>query len=258
MQLRLYISAIIIGGLIGVFVFYPLYDFIYFHEHGVTGVTAFDYILGRFLESLQGNTPIKTWFLAKVGMVFGFFLAWVYVRLHKKLAQIEQLTAELQRELKPTIQLGEGPLLEFKSSFRWDYQQNCTNKNIESAVIKTLAGFLNSYTGGTLLIGVADDGEILGLEQDFQTLRRKDCDGYEQLLMTTIDSSLGTIFCQYIHVMFHFVDKQYVCRLIINPSPQPAFFKKNKDTKFYLRTGGGTRSLNIEDATDFISQRWRR
>jgi len=257
LQFRLYLSAALIGGIIGVLVFYPLYDFVYFHEHGVENMEALGYISGRFIDSLQGHTPIKTWFFAKVGIVFGVVLAWVYGKLHKKLSQIEQLSAELQRDLKPTIQQGEGPLLEFKSSFRWDYQQACTNKNIETAVIKTLAGFMNSYTGGTLLIGVADDGEILGLKNDFNTLRRKDSDGYEQLLMTAISASLGVHFCQYIHIMFHLVEEHYVCRLIVNPSAQPVFFKQKKDARFFLRTGGGTRDLNIEDATSYISQRWR-
>ena len=224
MHLLLYLSAALIGSIVGVLVFYPLYDFVYFHEHGVDNISAFDYISGRFLESLQGNTPIKTWFIAKVGIFFGITLAWVYGKLHKKLAQIEQLTAELQRDLKASIQQGEGPLLEFKSSFRWDYQQARSNKEIATAVIKTLAGFMNSHTGGTLLIGVADDGEIVGLENDFKTLRRKDSDGFEQLLMTTIASSLGARFCPHVHVMFHFVDEHYVCRLIVNPSPYPVFF----------------------------------
>lgn len=257
MQLKLYLSAALIGCIAGILIFYPLYDFIYFHEHGVENNSAFDYISGRFIDSLQGQTPIKTWFFAKVGIVFGIVLAWIYGKLHKKLSQIEQLTAELQRDLKGSIQQGEGPLLEFKSSFRWDYQQLCTNKNIEQAVIKTLAGFMNSYPGGTLLIGVADNGEILGLNNDFSTLRKKDSDGFEQLLMTTIASSLGARFCQYIHIMFHRVEEQYVCRLIVTPSSHPVFFKQNKDAKFYLRTGGGTRDLNIEDATDYIYQRWR-
>ncbi|MFW5444365.1 MAG: hypothetical protein ACKE51_08680 [Methylococcaceae bacterium] len=110
MQLRLYFLAALIGGVVGVLVFYPLYDFVYYHEHGVENMTAFDYISGKLVVSLQGHTPIKTWFIAKVGIVFGLILAWVYGKLHKKLAQIEQLTAELQRDLKASIRQGEGPL----------------------------------------------------------------------------------------------------------------------------------------------------
>jgi hypothetical protein len=258
LQATLYLSAAVIGAIVGVLVFYPLYDFVYYHDHGVENTSAFNYITGRFIDSLGGNTPTKTWFIAKVGIVFGLVLAWIYRRLHKKLSQIEQLTEELHRELIPTIQRGEGSLLEFKSSFRWDFQQACTNKNIELAVIKTIAGFMNSDSGGTLLIGVDDTGEILGLEQDFKTLRKKDTDGYEQLLMTTIASTLGAKYCQYLHVMFHMVESKYVCRIIITPSSLPVFYNQKKEAKFYLRTGGGTRDLNIQEATDYISQRWQR
>lgn len=257
MQLKLYLSAAFAGAIVGVLVIYPLYDFIYYHEHGMKEISAFDYIYGRLIDSLQGYTPEKTWFLAKVGIVFGIILAWVYGKLHYKLAQIQQLTDELQRDLKLMILQGEGPQLEFKSSFRWDHQQSCTNKNLEMVVMKTLAGFLNSYTGGTLLLGVADNGEILGLSEDFKTLRRKNSDGYEQLLMATISATLDARFCQHINVLFHLLDKKYVCRLIVTPAPYPAFLKQNKEAKFYLRTGGGTRDLNIESATDYISQRWK-
>jgi len=33
--------------------------------------------------------------------------------------------------------------------------------------------------GGSLIIGVADDGEILGLKADYNILRKKDRDGFE-------------------------------------------------------------------------------
>jgi len=41
---------------------------------------------------------------------------------------------------------------------------------LETAVLKTIAAFLNSAEGGTLLIGVADDGTIHGIESDYATL----------------------------------------------------------------------------------------
>jgi len=53
---------------------------------------------------LSVDTPIKTWFIAKVGIGFGVLLAWIYGKLYKKLAQIEQLTAELQRDLTVSVQ----------------------------------------------------------------------------------------------------------------------------------------------------------
>ena len=37
-------------------------------------------------------------------------------------------------------------------------------------VVKTVAGFLNSGIQGTLIIGVDDNCNVLGLERDFQLL----------------------------------------------------------------------------------------
>ena len=44
-------------------------------------------------------------------------------------------------------------------------QEKDTVRQLNGAIIKTVAGFLNT-SGGELIIGMADDGEILGVEQD--------------------------------------------------------------------------------------------
>jgi hypothetical protein len=73
--------------------------------------------------------------------------------------------------------------LEFKSSARWDYREGRPNKALEAGIVKTIAGFLNGK-GGFLVIGVNDDGEVLGLETDYKTLgKRPDRDGYQQFLI---------------------------------------------------------------------------
>ena len=153
---------------------------------------------------------------------------------------------------------GEGPALEFKSSFRWDLEQDRVNSALETVVLKTLAGYLNSSLGGTLLIGVADTGEIIGLEKDYKSLKRQDQDGYEQAIITAISAQLGADLCQFVKVLFHVVDGKHVCRLIILASPRPVFLNQSNTPKFYLRTGGGTRDLNIQEAVEFIAHRWSR
>jgi predicted HTH transcriptional regulator len=49
--------------------------------------------------------------------------------------------------------------------------------------VKTAAGFLNVESGGTLLIGVDDNGKVLGLEDDYKTMGQSPTrDGYETWL----------------------------------------------------------------------------
>lgn len=80
-------------------------------------------------------------------------------------------TAEtiIETPLEELIAEGESDGLEFKSSLRWSYQGACLDKRLEDVILKSIAAFANRE-GGTLLIGVSDEGEILGIEHDCTTL----------------------------------------------------------------------------------------
>jgi len=121
--------------------------------------------------------------------------------------------------------------------------------------VKTLAGFMNAQ-GGSLLIGVADDGSIVGLENDFQTLGRKDSDGYTQALMSTVADKLGTPACRLLRILFHQQDGMHVCRVVVLPSPVPVYAKEDKQSKFYIRTASGTREMDLQEAVNFIKTKW--
>ena len=51
----------------------------------------------------------------------------------------------------------------------------------------SMAGFMNNH-GGTLMIGVDDQGTIVGLQHDYHTLRKENRDGFHQgcLLLTKL------------------------------------------------------------------------
>lgn len=87
---------------------------------------------------------------------------------------------------------GESERVEFKSSARWDYVNNRPNRAIEEAVVRTIAGFLN-HRGGSLLIGIDDGGEVVGLKADYHTLRDKNRDGFERFLMGLVRNGLADL-----------------------------------------------------------------
>jgi type I restriction enzyme R subunit len=66
----------------------------------------------------------------------------------------------------------EGAHLEYKSTLRTRADTGELFKPLQTASLKTVAAFLNSREGGTLLIGVADDGSVFGLDSDYATLRK--------------------------------------------------------------------------------------
>ena len=259
-RLKLYVVAALTGAIIGVVVLAPSYDYIDSKTHTDNAASSIDYMSSQFKELLKGNVFQNSMilFYAEIGAMLGLLTIGLYSFLNKRLLRIELLKMELDKDIPLIIRQGEGPLLEFKSSFRWDLEQSCTNRQLESVVLKSLAGFLNSHHGGTLLIGVADDGRIVGLENDFKTLKKQNQDGFEQTLMTAIAANLGADLCTHISILFHVIEANAICRLIVLPSDRPVFLNQGNAPKLFLRTGGGTRDLNIQEALEFAPIRWKR
>lgn len=155
------------------------------------------------------------------------------------------------------IAAGESAALEFKSTIRWDVHQGKANKALEFAILKTVAAFLNSE-GGTLLIGVADDGAVLGLERD-QTLickKPRDWDRLELHVVGLFRNHFGNVLLPYLRVGFLEVGGLDVCRIVVAPAPEPAYVTENKTEQFYVRTGNGTSQLGMREAFAYIRHRW--
>lgn len=256
-----YIIAALTGALIGIFVLAPSYDYISAREPNADPVSSIGYIFSQVQDMLTGKSSLDNFaliiFYAEIGAMLGLLSLFLYRLMHKRLLHIDYLKTELDKDLPSIIRQGEGPYLEFKSSLRWDMVEMRVNRTLEGVILKTLAGFLNSPIGGTLLIGVADNGDILGLEKDYQTLKKPGQDGFEQAVMTVISTNIGADLCGFVHILFHVIDNKDVCRLIISPSARPVFLEQGNTPKFFVRTGGATRDLNIQEALDYVRRRWK-
>jgi predicted HTH transcriptional regulator len=165
------------------------------------------------------------------------------------------LQQELARPFASLIDGREGEQAEFKASARWDFRLGKMNKDLEDVVARTIAGFLN-HRGGTLLVGVGDSGQVTGLEHDFRTLKRGDRDGFEQFVVSLVQTRLGGDVCPHVHVRFEDVEGKDVCRIVAEPSPWPVYCDDEGVARFYLRAGNGTRELDVREALAHVTQRW--
>jgi hypothetical protein len=155
------------------------------------------------------------------------------------------------------IAAGESATLEFKSSARWDVRENKANRAMEQIVVKTVAGFLNVESGGTLLLGVDDDGNVLGLENDYKTWGNKpNRDSFENWLTTLLLGEFGKDASPLIRITFHDIDGKDVCQVAFKPSPRPIFVKDGIAEHLYIRTGNSTRLLTSREAIEYSKQRW--
>ncbi len=173
--------------------------------------------------------------------------------------QIEQLLEDLplpeKRPLPQLIAAGESATLELKSTLRWDVRAGQVNKSLQKVIAKTVAGFMNTE-GGTLLIGVADDGTVYGLESDMQSIQRKDCDGFEQALVAVLTTHLGAEFSPFYHPTFETIDGKTVCSVEVDHSPKAVWLKDNQSTEFYKRVGNSTQPLDPQTAHEYIEMHW--
>ena len=70
------------------------------------------------------------------------------------------------QELDLLIQNHESSLLEFKSTFSQALDNKVDNIIIEHKALQSVVGFLNNKNGGTLIIGIDDKMNVIGIEKD--------------------------------------------------------------------------------------------
>jgi len=159
-------------------------------------------------------------------------------------------------QLSYFLDLTESETLEFKSSLRWDYKQSNLNRAMEIIIAKSLVAFLNTK-GGTLIIGVDDKKQILGLEKDFSALKKQDEDGFELKLTDIINTYVGKQYRTYVHVKFEKIDSKTICIVTIDKSSTPAYLSSEGKTEFYIRAGNSSQPLNVKETTEYITDHWK-
>jgi hypothetical protein len=156
---------------------------------------------------------------------------------------------EEKTRIKDLITQDENEKLEFKSTLRKDMQEKgIPEKILEKASLKTLAGMSNSRQGGKLIIGVDDDGGLVGLKEDYQTLGKGDQDGFENHFTNIISQRLGDGMLPFIDVDFSNINGSEVCVVDIDPCPRPVVYEDGDEEKYFVRFGNSTRELGLQDA----------
>lgn len=161
------------------------------------------------------------------------------------------------RNAEELIRRGESKTLEFKSTLRWNLKEDRQDdKLVTHAVLKTVAAFLNTE-GGDLLIGVADDGSIVGIERD----RLESDDKFMRHFAQVVRNGLGDRAGTCIDPKMQIVQGKTVCIVSCQRSPEPVFLKwkgmeSTPDGDFFVRSGPGTVKLPPESAKEYIRTRF--
>lgn len=151
------------------------------------------------------------------------------------------------------IKGGETDSVEFKSTLRVNLRTGLKDREMELSVLKTVAGFFNS-SGGTLLVGVSDAGEILGVSSDlFPT-----DDKFQLHFWNIFREAIGSEYSEFISSELIEAEGKFVFSVRCLPSNRPVFLKwkvagqSKADDLFYVRVGPQTDLLGIRQAITYI------
>jgi len=175
-----------------------------------------------------------------------------------KLTSTEE--SQISVSVEEMISEGESNEVELKSSLRWNYQEEKVDKILEGVIIKSISAFANAE-GGKLIIGVDDQGNVLGLDHDYTSLKG-DKDNFELHLRNLINKHFGKVFSTSgIKITFHTINDSEICLIDIEKWNKPLYVEttdKNgqKSKKFYVRTGNSSQELGLDEISDYINSRF--
>jgi ATP-dependent Lon protease len=157
-----------------------------------------------------------------------------------------------QLDVQQIIRMGEGPRIEFKSTLRWNLEADREDKKIEHGNLKTMVAFLNSE-GGTLLIGVEDNGNILGIEHDLFENEDKFLLHFGNLMNAKIGRDVAS------HVKWELKDVagSRILRVDCLPSPTPVYLKHEGSEEFFIRNGPASVQLPTSEVVKYTKKHFR-
>jgi len=161
----------------------------------------------------------------------------------------------IKMDIEDLIKKDEDVNLEFKSTFVWSTEENKIDKELKFNVLKTIVGFMNS-NGGTLIIGVDDKHQVIGMELDYKSNWKGNKDGFILDFREYLESCVGiNNYNRYIDLSFELIGDKEVCVVKVEKSIEYIYLRKNNKKVLYVRLGNRTKPLeDPEEIIEYIEE----
>lgn len=151
------------------------------------------------------------------------------------------------------IRKGETRFVEFKTSLRWNIRTEQPDPKIEKSSLKTIAAFMNSE-GGTLYVGVQDNGNILGIQEDHFPSDDKFLLHFTNLF----SEKIGKEFIKYIDPQIVEVEGRNIFKVACKRSDEPVFYKDlNAQDEFFVRHGPSSIPLSMREFMNYSKDHFK-
>jgi len=203
-------------------------------------------LAGAIIVSIAGYFYVKH---GKYNLVSKFFVRLVGRNI--KHLRAKDTLERSEEEILSLIKMGESERLEFKSTLRTNLHTGMRDRKIELSALKTLCAFLNS-NGGTLLVGVSDSGNVLGLEND----HFENNDALKLHFTNLLKENIGNQFLPFIDFELFPVEDKHVLKVDCRRSDKRVFLKDENDEEFYVRNGPSSIKLKGNSMLEYIENRF--
>lgn len=200
---------------------------------------------------------VETWFARR----YPKLAKYAFYQSPEELLQKQLQQVNANDKIKQLLASGESKTVEFKSTLRYCLRENKPQKYVEHSAIKNLAAFLNSE-GGTLFIGVDDDGNILGLENtDFASFKGDNKkDEFVKHFDNLIQNYFGNDMVHKFKVEFEVIDGKTIALIHIkDKATAPVIItnpEKNNQEEFYVRRNASAIALTMYEMLNYSKENW--
>lgn len=168
-----------------------------------------------------------------------------------------QNLGEINCELfERVISKEESQTLEFKSSMLSKENDERGDDYLVDNIIKGMASFLNTE-GGILIIGVNPEKDVIGIEKDYNHLRKeKNFDEWQRFLTDKISSRLkdATVFLS-ISIFEKSKQNHDIVIIFLRKHQKPVTFYGEKQ-EFIIRSNNLRKILTVAETIDFVRTHW--
>ncbi len=181
----------------------------------------------------------------------------------KNVAHIEEKLELIQEAVKlandsdyllELIRRGESKKLEFKSTLRKNLMSGNPDWRVEHAVLKTIVAYLNT-DGGTLLVGISNSGEVLGIENDNFLNEDKFLLHFKQL----IKQHIGLAYAPLIEYSLVPVNGKKILKIDCRKSDEAVFLKMDQnEEEFYIRIGPSSERLTGSKLIEYVNRQYKK